>query len=80
MDRLDELNLEDFEKVTGGDYQELQAYKAYLYNKFGTTNTAAIASRLTHAQKVFLIQLMSHDPSKPLPNCPDPDFHIEDWM
>lgn len=75
-----ELNLEELEKTCGGTLNEYRAYLLFLMNKYGAKSLSDLVKHLSDEELKYTNTIGLHVAGTPLPDCPNPDFKLDEWM
>ena len=74
------LSNEEMGKTSGGTMNEFLAYCDYLAAKYKTKDYDVYYKKCTSDERYYMYQIQYHKKGEPLPECPNPDFNLKDWM
>lgn len=74
------LSTEAMEKTTGGTMPEWYAYCDYLAAKYKTKDYDVYYNKCTWEERHYMYLIQNHKKGEPMPECPNPDFVLKDWM
>ena len=74
------LTADEMKNVSGGTLLEFHAYCKYLEKKYNTKVFNEYIEKSTYDEKHYLYLLQEHKNGEPLPECPNPDFNLKEWI
>lgn len=76
---FNELSPDLLEKVNGGTDEEFMKFLNYCRLEKYKGYDRPISDVMTEEDQKYLILLKYHKSGQPLPECPDPNFRLEEW-